>query len=246
MLNSYIASTQRLLQFPNSPTTLYTTSDLTSYINTARGQLAGEAKCIRPDIANVTLSLTLGTRSYPFSSVAIAGGSGATGIQGILNIRMALYVSGTGLLWVRPRPFEWFTRFKLSNPVPASGAPQTWAQNGQGVSGTVYIDPLPDTGYTIQADVHCYPINLVDDSTFEAIPYPWTDAVPFLAAYYALLSAQSGARQDDANRMYERYEEFRDKARRMSTPDVLPGIYPQQPNPVRANQLAQQPAQGGG
>ena len=90
------------------------------------------------------------------------------------------------------------------------------------------------------------PIALVDDTTPEAIPYLWTDAVPFFAAYFALLSAQAGARQAEADRMFARYQEFTNRARRFATPSVLPFIYPQSGNPVQANQLGLQPAGGGG
>ena len=57
---------------------------------------------------------------------------------------------------------------------------------------------------------------MYDSTTPEAIPYLWTDAVPFFAAYYALLSAQAGQRQGDADRMFARYQEFTNRARRFS------------------------------
>jgi hypothetical protein len=92
----------------------------------------------------------------------------------------------------------------------------------------------------------CFPITLASDSDPEAIPYLWTDAVPYFAAYLALLSAQSQARQADAERMFSRYSEFLNRARRFATPSVLSGIYPQNPSPVMQNQLGIQRAAGGG
>ena len=48
MLTAYLLATRRLLQLPSAAsTTLYTDTDLTAYLNTARGQLAGESECIR-------------------------------------------------------------------------------------------------------------------------------------------------------------------------------------------------------
>jgi hypothetical protein len=235
MLTSYLTSTRRLLQFPSSATSLYTDSDLKDYINTARGQLAGESESIR--FAGI-LPLTSGNRAHTFSAISFAGSSG---IAGAINVRQMLRGIGTGYSWMRPRPFEWFTLYNLNNPNPVPGPPVRWAQFGQGTNGTIYVDPVPDANYTTLLDVVCYPIPLVDDNTTEAIPYLWTDAVPYFAAYLALLTAQAAARQADANRMMQRYEEFVSRARQFATPSVLPGIYPQSGNPVRANQLGTSP-----
>lgn len=251
MLSQYETRTQQLLQNPNAPTTLYSLPNIDSWINQARGQLAGEAECIR---VQGTLALTTGQRVYNFSSISI-GTPTATGVQGVINARQVLRVVASGYTWLRPRPFEWFTFYKLNNPLPQQGAPTEWAQYGQGAApqpslqsagGSIYVDPVPDQSYTLQLDCVCYPIILADDSTVEAIPYLWTDAVPYFAAYLALLSAQSQARQADAERMFQRYTEFVNRARTFSTPSVLGPQYAQQANPVRQNQLGVQPRQGGG
>lgn len=240
MLTTYLTQTRRLLQFPSGSNSLYTDSDLTDYVNSARGQLAGESESIR---FQATLVLVAGQRVYDFSSISLAG---AIGVQGVINVRQILRAIGTGYTWMRSRPFEWFTVFKLNNPNPTPAAPNTWAQFGQGVNGSIYVDPVPDINYTASLDTVCYPVAMANDTTPEAIPYLWTDAVPYFAAYLALLTAQSAARQADANRMFQRYQEFASRARQFSTPSVLPGINPQTANPVRANQLGMQPARGAG
>lgn len=143
----------------------------------------------------------------------------------------------------------------MNNPVPVQSAPTEWSQYGQGAApktglqaqgGSIYVDPVPDSAYTFQLDCVCYPIDLVDDTTAEAIPYLWTDAVAYFAAYLALLSAQSQARQADANRMFERYTEFVNRARRFSTPSVLNTSYAQNPSPTRVNQLGMSPPRAAG
>jgi hypothetical protein len=250
MLTAYLTATQSLLQVPPAPTTLYTTAVLTTFINSARGQLAGEAECIR---FMGSLPLTAGSNSYPFGSIALAGGT-SVGIQGVLNVRTAWYLVGTGQKWLRPRPFEWFSLYELNNPAPLPGPPQVWSQFGQGAQaqvspnpvggGSLYVSPPPDTAYTVPLDCVCYPIPLVDDTTPEAIPYLWTDAVPYFAAYLALLSAQTGARIQQAQQMYQTYGEFVARGRRAATPSVLPVLYPQIPNPVRQNQLGMAPQRG--
>jgi hypothetical protein len=248
MLTAYQTATSQLLQNPAAPNPLYATTSITGWINTARGQLAGESESIR---ALATISLVQGQQVYPFSSLTFSVASGTSGIQGAVKVQTMWYTTGTGQLWVRPRPFSWFSLYELNNAAPVQGAPLRWAQYGQGAEpnlsvggGSIYVSPVPDKSYTATFDCICYPIALVDDTTKEAIPYLWTDAVPYFAAYLALLSAQSTARINDAKRMLELYTEFTNRARRFSTPGILPGIYPQNPSPVRGNQLGYQ--QGGG
>jgi hypothetical protein len=228
MLTAYLSATSRLLQNPAAPNPLYSTADLTDYINSARGQLAGEANCTR---VIGTLSTTAGTTTYPFS--AINSGGPANGVQGVLHVRTIWYLLGAGQVWVRPRSFEWFGLYELNNAAPQSGQPKVWAQFGQGVYGNIYISPIPDFSYSLNMDTVCYPVPLVDDTTPEAIPYLWSDAVPYYAAYLALLGSQTGGRTAEADKMMERYKEFVSRARRAATPEVLPGLYPQNIDPGR-------------
>lgn len=240
MLNQYLTQTQQLLQTPNAPQTLYPTANLTAFINTARGQLAGDSESVRfyakiPLANNQTL--------VPFSTISLTGSSG---IQGVFNIRTLWYGSGAGQLWIRQRPFEWFSLYELNTPTPTTGTPTAWAQYGQASTGSFYVSPLANEAYTLYADCVCIPVALTSDATPEAIPYPFTDAVCYFAAYLALLSAQSQVRAAEAARMLELYTEFMNRARRYSTPSILPGIYPQNPNPVRSNQLGMSSPSGGG
>ncbi len=245
MLASYLAATAKLLQNPAAPTPLYSAADLTIYVNTARGQLAGDSEAIRDES---TLTLTANTRSYPYSAIVTAAATSI--VQGVLNVRTAWVAIGVGgRIELNPRPFEWFSLYNLNNPVPLTGIPLEWSQFKQGVAGSIYVDPLPDVGYTLLLDAVCRPVDLVDDSTPEAIPYPWTDAVPFFAAYYALLSSQNATRQADADRMMARYSEFTSRARRTSNASVLPMTYEQSGDPTESNKLGlgsptQQPGQG--
>ena len=225
MLNAYITNTQNLLQKPAATTPLYPTADITTWVNIARGQMAGEAECIR---VQATIPTVIGQRQYNFSSLNL-GTPSLTGIEGVIHIRSIQYGIGGGTQWIPSRPWEWFNIYALSNPVPPSGLPMSWAQYGQGssgqgtgsgASGSFYLDPLPDTVYALTCDCVCYPTTLVDDTTIEAIPYLWTDAVPFFAAWYALLSSQTNARQADAERMFKSYQTFLDRARKFSNPSV--------------------------
>jgi len=251
MLANYLSQTARLLQNPAAPSTLYSTADLTAYVNIARGQLAGEAECIRK-IGTVTT--VVGQQPYNFSSISL-GTSAVTGIDGAIHVRRVAYGVGSGQRWIPGQSWEWFDLFELNNPVPQQSFPRTWAQFAQGAApgttgsgggGSFYISPPPDTTYTLYCDCVCYPIALVDDTTVEAIPYLWTDAVPFFAAYYALLSSQTSARMADAERYYNHYQTFFERGRKAANPSVQRWQYQQSLDPVQAAKLGIKPQQGGG
>ena len=242
-LAAYITQTRSLLQLPgSSSTSLYSDSDLTRWINIARGQVAGEAECIR---LHGTISTVVAQEAYNFSSISL-GTPATTGVQGVINISNMSYVAGNGQLWMTPRPWPWFSLYNRNNATPQSGPPKEWAQYGQGAApsgvanttingGSFYVSPLPDDIYQINCNSVCYPIPLVDDTTVEALPFFWTDAVPFFAAYFALMSAQTNARMADAAQMYKgHYNEFMDRARKQSNPSVNTWMYRQAGDPAQA------------
>lgn len=255
MLNSYISNIQNLLQLPGSPTTLYSTANITLWANIARGQLAGESESIR---VIGTISTVVGQRAYPFSSINI-GTSSATGVQGIINIATIQYNVAQGQQWIAPRNWPWFQLYHLNNPVPVDGPPVVWAQYGQGssglgsitgqgtgtmASGSFYIDPPPDQIYQLNCDCVCYPIALAADTDVESLPYLWTDAVPFFAAWYALLSSQTSARTAEADKMFEKYQTFVERARMFSNPSVNRYIYQQAKDPAQLAKFGLSPAKG--
>jgi hypothetical protein len=203
---------------------LYADSDLTYFVNVARGQIAGEGECIR---VMATIPTVAAQNVYRFQDAAL-GVPATTGVQGIINIRSMSYQVGQGALWMTPRPWPWFSLYELNTPVPSSGPPTVWAQFGQGAApsgvantsingGSFYLSPIPDDVYTLNLNSVCYPQALALDTDVEALPYFWTDCVPFFAAYFALMSAQTNARMAEAANMYKgHYEEFMDRARKQS------------------------------
>lgn len=238
MLDQYLAETRRTLQNPPSPVTLFTDADLTAFINTSRGILAGEAECIR---IMGTLALTSSTRSYALSAADI-GVAATTGANAPLKANQATVDVGDGEMPLFSKPWPWFQSYLLGEVVPSTGQPTTWAQLKQGVAATLYFYPLPNTTFTVNLDCVCEPIDLADNSTVEVIPYPFTDAVPFLAAYYAYMSVQ---RQEDAEGMMKRYRERLNANRASSTPAVLPTNYSQIPDPTMINKLGIPTNRGG-
>jgi hypothetical protein len=257
LLTTYQTRTQQLLQYPAAAVNqLYATSDITAWINQARGQLSAETECCR---YLGTLSTVLAQRNYNFSSINI-GVSATTGLAGVINVRQMLYAVASGYQWFRPRAWAYFWLYYMNNPVPVAGPPQRWSQFAQGGSGqgsitgigsgsmnsgSFYLDPPPDLIYSLLIDCSCYPNALALDTDVEAIPYLFTDAVPYYAAYLALMSAQSSARIEDAQKMFDLYKMFVDRANQASAPNVNRYLYERQSDPTTLNKLGITSGDGG-
>ncbi len=225
MLTAYLSQVERLLQNPAATPALYSVADLTYYINVARGQVAIETKCVR---ANITVSTVNGTMQYPLANIT----PGGSGFGPIVNVQSASYASGSGYVYLNPRKWDYFNTFLMCQPSILTGAPVDWSQYGVGENGVIYLSPIPGGVYSVILDAVCAPIPLVTDGTAEAIPYPYTDAVPFFAAYFAYLSAQRTA---DAASMAQQYQEFIGRAAMASETRR-----PNSPYPSLRNQHPQQ------
>jgi hypothetical protein len=55
-------------------------------------------------------------------------------------------------------------------------------QFGQGTNGNLLMYPIASQQYQFEVDCLCLPSDLISDLQYEALPEPWTDAVPYLAA----------------------------------------------------------------
>lgn len=69
--------------------------------------------------------------------------------------------------------------------------PAVCAQYGQGTDGSFFFYPVPSQQYQLEWDCFCLPSDLIDDQSVEAIPSPWTDAVPYFSAHLAYLELQN-------------------------------------------------------
>lgn len=212
--------------------------DLDSYINSARSQIAGESECIR---VYATLAITSSAQQYAFTAITFPVGT--TGVAGVINVRMVTFALGNGQVMLTPREWEFFNTFVLSQQLPndAQGnpmgsQPSVWTQYGQGLNGTLFVN-LPDQGYTLSLDTVCYPSALANDTDPEAIPQFFTEAIPYYAAYLALLTAQNA---EGAATMLGLYRQRLANARQHANPSVLPHQWSQAPDPVMANRLGMQ------
>jgi len=125
---------------------------------------------------------------YNFSDVPVANFPGVDSIFAVLDV--AIIYSN-----YRYRPsFYDFSTYQASirqYPRQYYYVPTMWTQYAQGNAGSLYFYPLPSQAYQCEWDCLAIPSDLTDDRSYEALPQPWQDAVPFYAAYLAYLELQN-------------------------------------------------------
>lgn len=217
MLVSYQQQTQRLLN--DAAARFFNTDDLTVYINLGRNDVARQTQALLND---ATLTTVNGQQTYPLTVLAPPVGSG---LLEVLNVRNMRSLSSGLSRRMEGRSWEWFSNYYLDglNSTIVSPIPTVWAQQTQGVTGNVWVWPTPSAPASLISDATWLPVPLVDDSTIEAIPQPWTDVIPYFAAYLALLQAQ---RLQDAQSLGGLYSKFIQSSRLGVTPQWLATNWP--------------------
>lgn len=145
---------------------------------------------------SINNQLNEGQEVYPFSGVDL------TPFPGIGEIYL---VRSASIIYSNYRyslPFYSFSTYQsMIRQYVASQyqyVPTFAAQFGQGTGGSLYMYPPPSEAYQLEWDCQCLPQDLTDNQSVEAIPYPWTDVVPYFAAHLAYLELQNG----NSARMY--------------------------------------------
>ena len=212
VLSAYVAQVRSLLD--DATGALYTDGNLSIFINDARLQIAGASESIR---TLATISLTTGVQNYRYSTFSVPPPNGAAGV---LSVRKGRVFNGSIWQEIISREWEVFFSYQLTGSnAGKTGVPSVFAEQTPGVAGTFYVNPIPDVTYQAQFDVVAYPIPLASDGDPEIIPYPWTEAIQYFAAYLAYLSRQ---RKADADAMFQRYQMFEMRGTQMATPTVTP------------------------
>jgi hypothetical protein len=134
-------------------------------------------------------TLNIGQEVYPFSGIYLGNWPGVDAVHAIKsasviysNYRYTLpmYAFSTYQSQIRQYPFQY------------QYVPTFCSQFGQGAGGSFYAYPLPSQTYQWEFDCFCLPSDmLLDNSIPEAIPQPWTDAVPYMAAQLAYMEIQN-------------------------------------------------------
>jgi len=169
-------------------------STLTSYINRARRRIASASGCVRVTPKGTqTLPQQEEYKFHDWTALVQA----TPGVREILAVRSLAIALGPGdgawkPLWNRLPWTDFQARFRIWNHawVGTISYPGFYSQYGFGVNSSIFLAPIPSQQQPMEIDCSCMPFPLQTDEDPECIPYPWTDAVAYYAAFMALLQQQ--------------------------------------------------------
>jgi hypothetical protein len=146
-------------------------------------------------------TLNQGQEQFPFSAVDLSMFPGVSSIYMVRGVSVIFSNYRYSLPFYSFSVYQAMIRQYVASQfqyVPAYGS-----QFGQGTSGTLFLYPPPSQQYQMEWDCQCLPQDLIDDQSVEAIPSPWDDAVPWFAAYLAMVGLQNW---NSARAFQEQYE----------------------------------------
>lgn len=215
-LSNYLTDTSRLLR---DTSMIYTTqAQLTDYVNSARRQVCKVTGCLRALIAGnapfgtgatpglmipggftpgsadttiTTFQTINGVEKYHFGYANRWLHSQWQGFDSILDIIDVAVKWSTGarptMDWIEWEELQALSR---SYAVGVFTYPFLWSTQGDGANGQVFLFPVPGQALEMEWDCSCSPKPLYSDNDYEAIPEPFTGAVPYYAAFRAYLASQ--------------------------------------------------------
>ncbi len=190
---------------------------------TAAGSGGGTNATFTTTIDN-SLTTIPGQEVYKFSTANTLAQtiSGVQSVIGVLSVSCAWGANASMKPILQQMIWSEFQAYYRSYNNGMQNYPTIWSQYAQGVNGSIYVWPLPSQYSQMDWDCYCIPVDLVDNTTAEAIPYGWTDCVPYYAAYLAYLDAQ---RMEDANNMFRMFTQYMKRARSFSEVPFIPDYY---------------------
>jgi hypothetical protein len=162
--------------------------------------ITGVSATATATIASIS-ETTLNQEVYQFSAIPItsAGAGQVFMIKSISmiydNYRYSLPVYSFSVYQAHIRRF----------PYQYSYVPTVASQYGQGTNGSLYLYPIASQTYQLELDCFCLPAPLTSDTSPELIPLPWSDSIPYFAAYLAFLQMQ---RQNDARASLDLFDKM--------------------------------------
>lgn len=126
-------------------------------------------------------TLNEGQEVYNFSDIYLGNWPGVSSVFAIKSVsiiysqyRYSIPIVAFSVYQAQVRQFSTATY----QYVPSFGS-----QFGQGTNGSFFFYPPASQQYQVEYDCFCLPTDLsIDNSIPEAIPLPWTDAIPYMAA----------------------------------------------------------------
>lgn len=170
---------------------------------------------------NGILTTTANQEVYTYAAASAVAmlQPGVGPIQGVLSIAVN---QGAQKPMLRHWAWSQLQAYCRSYSAQTTNYPNIWAQYAQGTNGSAYLYPIPSDTFAMEWDTYCLPIDLVDDTTIDALPYPWNTPVAYYASHLAYLNAQ---RTEDAAAMKVAYKEKMMEAGGFARPGVVPTMY---------------------
>ncbi len=148
---------------------------------------AGSGASVTLTVSNPNV-LVAGQEVYKFSDVDL------TAFPGVDSIFMIKSISILYSNYRYSLPVYAFSEYQAKlrrYPFSYQWVPTCATQFGQGADGSFMVYPIPSQAYQFELDCFCTPSDLTTNLSDEALPLPWTEAVPFGALYYAFLEIQN-------------------------------------------------------
>ena len=186
-LSDYLTDTRRLLH--DSTAQYWLDADLTAYINKGMQRVAERCKQVR-----LLQSVTLAAGSSPYS---IAYGSLPN--PGTIDVLGIVVIWGATRIQLRQVSYTKLTTFYQAWTT-YSDVPQYMARYGK---NQIILAPPPGITYQSEWDTAVYPPALAASSDADVSGAPYTEPVPYYAAYWAKMTFQQYDEAAKFNAMYK-------------------------------------------
>jgi len=224
VLAQYQADTQNLLNDAGGQ--FFQPATLTNYINRARRKIAAASGCVR--VLPSGTQTHANQEQYRFHEwTALV--QQTPGVREVLAVRTLAIAIGEGPgawkpVWNRLIWSDFQARFRIWNHawIGTISYPGFFAQYGFGINGSIFLAPIPSQDQPMEVDCSCMPFPLQTDTDPEAIPYPWTDAVAYYAAFLCLLQQQ---RREDAASLFQLFQSELPFAASVVNPQMIVAPY---------------------
>jgi hypothetical protein len=162
-------------------------------INQARANLVYLSRCTR---AWTTINLAQGQEWYPFSQVLASlqtspgdEFSNQLPVKQVLTILNLTIQYSSSPLRIALEYLPWSQFNAIYRAFPIQIYPTIWSMYGY---QQFIVAPIPSQTYVLEVDCLWLPSDLLNyNDNDTALPQPWSDAVPLVAAYWALINEQS-------------------------------------------------------
>jgi len=215
LLNSYIQQVQYLLHDPLAQ--LWSTVELTGYINEARNRVAQDTKALRQIITTSQypgLTVNQGQELYQLQTYLPSPFN--TSLIDVMGITVIVNNERYKLKYWPYTQIDAFLRGWVNY--------QDWPVVFSRVGGNsyIYVAPVPNQQYSTEWDIAVNPQPLATDSDPEPISVPFQEPVQYYAAYKAKLKIQA---QGEAKYFLDLYDEIRRRCMKAWMFRIVPNPY---------------------